>query len=204
MKKSLLRVLAVVLLAIACVAPAQARILKVGPRVGVAVNKLHFNEKTFDSDNRAGFTAGLEAELTIPLVGLGLDASVMYVRRSADFMQTLGGHDGAMTKVNRDYIDVPVYLKWKIGVPVVGNIVKPFLFTGPDFAFLTSGKAINEAIHSKKVDTSWNVGLGVEFVSHLQVSASYGFGLGKAAVGTEQVPIEGKNRYWTVTAAWLF
>jgi hypothetical protein len=83
------------------------------------------------------------------------------------------------------------------------------VFTGPDFAFLTSKTAINEAWKNKSVNVSWNVGLGVQLFSHLQVGASYGFGITKAAekianVGDSNVQIEGKNNYWTVTAAWLF
>ena len=89
---------------------------RIGPRVGVAVNDLHFNKSVFDGDNRAGFTAGVMTEFTVPVIGLGFDLSAMYVRRSAKWM------DGEnIVKDNRDYIDVPLNLKWKIGVPVIGD-----------------------------------------------------------------------------------
>ncbi len=194
------RIFAVVALVIAAAIPASAQ-FKFGPRLGLEVNSLHFNSKLFDSDNQAGFTGGIEAEFTVPVVGVGFDASVMYVRRNARFMQENSKDD---TNVPRDYIAIPVNLKYKFGLPVI----KPYLFTGPEFAFLTSGRAINDALRSKKTDVSWNFGLGVELINHLQVSASYGIGITKA---TEWVgiagggdKIDGKNRYWTVTAAWLF
>ena len=183
---------------------------KIGPRIGVAVNKLHFNKELLNTDNRAGFTGGVEAEFMVPGLNIGIDASLMYVRRSADLGIEYAGEDTTypMPKVNNDYIDIPVYLKWKFGLPLVGSIVKPFLMTGPDFAFLTSKTAINEALHNKKFDVSWNFGLGVEFLSHLQVSASYGLGITKVAESTGFVSggekIDGKNRFWTVTAAYLF
>ena len=59
---------------------------RIGPRVGVAVNDLHFNKSVFDGDNRAGFTAGVMTEFTVPVIGLGFDLSAMYVRRSAKWM----------------------------------------------------------------------------------------------------------------------
>ncbi len=128
----------------------------------------------------------------------------MYVRRSAEFMS----QNEDVTAKNRDYIDIPINVKYKFSLPLVSKVLAPYVFTGPDFAFLTSGTGINEAWKSKKVDVAWNFGLGVELVSHLQVSASYGIGISKAAemigvTGGKQ-DIDGKNRYWTVTAAWLF
>lgn len=191
---------AVMAVAVCNVANAQ---FKFGPRIGLEVNKLHFNDKIFEGDNRAGFTGGVEAEFMIPAVGLGLDASLMYVRRDAKFMA-----DNNITSKSRDYFAIPVNLKYKIGIPVVAKIVKPYIYTGPEFAFLTSGTAINQAYRSKKYDVSWNVGLGFEFIGHLQVGAGYGIGLSKAArlvdANKNATPIDGKNRYWTVTAAWLF
>ena len=58
--------------------PAQAQ-FKIGPRVGLTVNDLHFNKDVVDSDNQTGWTAGLTTEFTIPVVGLGFDLSAMYV-----------------------------------------------------------------------------------------------------------------------------
>ncbi|MDE6240311.1 MAG: PorT family protein [Muribaculaceae bacterium] len=195
-KRLLLAVVAII--AVAGTANAQ---FKFGPRVGINVNSMHFNESVFKSDNRTGFTAGLEAEFTVPVIGIGLDASLMYVRRNLEMTD-----NGVQTTKHSDYFEIPVNLKWKIGVPVVGKIIKPYIFTGPSFAFLTSKKAITQAYKSKAVDTSWNVGLGLEFFSHLQVSAHYGFGLNKAieTVGANATPIDGKTHCWTITAAYLF
>lgn len=192
------RIVAVVALVMAAVLPASAQ-FKFGPRIGLEVNSLHFNSDLFNSDNQAGFTGGLEAEFTVPIVGVGLDASVMYVRRNAKFME-----EQKSSSVPRDYIAIPVNVKYKLGLPVV----KPYIFTGPEFAFLTSSRAITDALRSRKTDVSWNFGLGLELINHLQVSASYGIGISKATewvgVTSGSANIDGKNRYWTVTAAWLF
>lgn len=175
---------------------------RIGPRVGLNINQLHFNDKAFDSDNRAGFNAGVMAEFTVPVLGIGADISAMYVRRGAKWME-----DNEIQRGGRDYIEIPVNLKWRISIPAVNKIVRPYLTTGPSFAFLTSSRAVNEALYSSKYDTSWNFGFGIEFLQRLQVGASYGIGMTKALKSTgvtESAGIEGRNRYWTVTAAYLF
>lgn len=195
---------AALVLMIAMAMPAAAQ-FKIGPRVGLNVNKLHFNSSVLDDDNRAGFTGGLMTEFTVPVIGIGFDASFMYVRRDAKWME-----DNASVTAKRDYFTIPVNLKYKLNLPLVNNIVRPFLTTGPEFSFLTSRRAITNAYRNKSTDISWNFGIGVEFIKHLQLAASYGIGLNKAvkyvpaASDINPVGIDGKNRYWTVTAAWLF
>lgn len=201
----------IALLALIAVSATASAQFSWGPRVGVEVNKLHFDKSTLDSDNRAGFTGGMQIEFTVPIINLGFDASVMYVHRtlSNDIpFTTSNGTTTTGTRKNSDYIEVPINLKFKLGLPIIGKIITPYAFTGPSFAFLTSKRAINEALRHRKVDTAWNFGLGVQLFNHLQIGASYGLGLSdaleKVAHINSDVKIDGKNRYWTVTAAWLF
>lgn len=201
MKKMIRRFVVVVAFVAAFAVSASAQ-FSFGLKAGVAVSDLKFSEDVLDANNRAGFTGGVMAELMIPMTNIGLDASLMYVRRNNEFV---AGDDSE--NVHRDYFEVPINLKWKIGLPVVGSIVSPYVFTGPSFAFLTSKKDIEEAYKNKSVDVSWNVGFGVQLVKKLQIGASYGFGITKAvelATDVEGVKIDGKNRYWTITAAYLF
>lgn len=197
MKKRILSLL----LAVAFMVPAFAQ-FRIGPRVGVAVNSLHFDTSVYDKENRAGFTGGLQLEFTAPIIGIGFDASVMYVKRS--------GVDINKTYVNADYVDIPVNLKYKLSIPVIASIVKPYVFTGPDFAFLTSKRVVSDILKRRNFDVGWNFGFGVELVKHLQFGASYGIGLTKALEEIDlkdsgnRAGIDGKNRYWTLTAAWLF
>ncbi len=201
--KNFRTIAAVVALVIATALSANAQIFRWGPRLGTQVNSLHLNKDVFNSDNRAGFTGGLQMEVNVPVIGIGFDLSAMYVHRTSD---ATGKTENA--KGGGDYIEIPLNFKYKIGLPIIGKIVTPYVFTGPSVSFLTSKKAINEAYKNKSVDFAWNVGVGLQLIDHLQVSASYGFGLTKAieTVSSYQgaQPIDGKNRYWTVTAAWLF
>lgn len=205
-----------ILIAVALIAtvavPATAQ-FKFGPRLGVAINNLHFSSKQdavkdlISTDNRAGFTGGLMAEFTAPVIGIGVDASLMYVRRSVKTIDS-EDHPNVDNKVlKRDYFEIPINLKYKFSLPVAGNAVSPFLTTGPSFAFATSKEAIKEAYKNKAVDVAWNIGLGVEFVKHLQIAASYGFGISKSLTkyaGINDIDVEGKTRCWTITAAYLF
>lgn len=203
--KKLSLIVAVLFAAVVMAVPAQAK-FRIGPRVGVDVSSLHFSKDVFDKSNRLGFTAGLEAEIGLPL-GICFDASVMYVRRSIDAKSDNNSVQNIDTQ--RDYINVPINFKWNLGLPLVGKFIAPYILTGPDFAFLCSKEAINDAWKSHKVDVSWNVGVGLEFISHLQISASYGFGITKLSklagiTNSSSDQIEGRNNNWTITAAYLF
>lgn len=201
-----LKIIAIVaILTAAFSIPAQAGGFHFGVKLGMDVSQLHFNKDIFDSDNRAGFTGGLMCEFTAPLIGVGFDLSAMYVRRNTRFLSEM---DNENLSVNRDYIEIPLNLKYKLSIPAIERIIRPFVTTGPSVAFLTSRKAVNSFLKNKPCDVAWNFGFGVELFSKVQVAASYGLGLTKSleAVGVMDngVDIDGKNRYWTVTAAYLF
>lgn len=199
--KKITIILAIMIASVASSLTANAQ-FRFGLKAGVAMNSLHFSSSDFDASNRAGFTGGAMVEFTVPVIGLGFDLSAMYVRRNTQWLE-----NNDLTKDNRDYIDIPLNLKWKINVPVINNIARPYLMTGPTFSFLTSKQSFDDAWKNRKFDTAWNFGFGVELIKHLQLSASYSIGMTKAlkTIGASSTAnIEGHNRYWTVTAAYLF
>lgn len=210
--------LSVVVLAAASFGAQAEKIFRFGPRVGTEVNSMRLNSEVFNSNNRAGFTGGLMFEANVPVIGLAFDLSVMYVHRVNS--NTIKAGEGANVDPNevtmlassryrkRDYIEIPLNFKYRFGLPVVGKVVSPYVFTGPSIAFLTSKRAINEAYKNRSFDVSWNFGVGLQLFTHLQVGASYGLGITK---GVEKLNIAGvnganigRNNYWTITAAWLF
>lgn len=206
------RLIIAIALIVATVLPSAAQ-FRFGPRIGVQVNKLKFDNDHFNSDNCSGFAGGLQIEFTVPVIGVGMDASLMYVRRDISYEAEYAGSDSHTQTVSvnkkREYIDIPVNLKYKLSIPVIANIIKPYVFTGPDFAFLTSGRGLSQAYKSKKFDLSWNFGLGVELINHLQISANYGLGLSKNTemyneAGDQALNKDSHSRTWLVTAAWLF
>ena len=207
--KALLLIVAVALAAL----PATAQ-FRAGIRLGTEVNSMRLDKSVFENNNRAGFTGGVMCEFTVPIINLGFDLSVMYVHRvsSSTLKGENQGNDASLVNSSnfkkRDYIEIPLNLKYKFGLPVIGKVFTPYVFTGPSFSILASKKDIDRAYKNKSFDVAWNFGLGIQLINHLQVSASYGIGLNKTievinpSLNTN--PIEGKNNYWTVTAAWLF
>ena len=205
--KTIRLLLAAIVLAACSFSASAGEIFRFGPRIGTEVNSMRLNSDVFNSDNRAGFTGGLMMEVNVPLVGIAFDLSVMYVHRLNNNSLKAGASDSpdqnsmltADSYIKRDYIEIPLNFKYKIGLPIVGKVVSPYLFTGPSFAFLASKRHINVA---------WYFGVGLQLFTHLQVGASYGLGITKTVEKVSSITagpeITGRNNYWTVTAAWLF
>lgn len=178
-----------------------------GIKAGVNVNKLHFENSFFDTDNRAGFTGGLMTEFQIPVIGLCFDASLMYARMSSQVDVIDVPDEGAEeVKSHRDFLEIPINIKYKIGIPVVRKIITPYIFTGPSFAFKLGGN--KDVFKTKTFQCGWNLGLGVELVNHLQVSGGYTWGINNIADKVMGInasdEIKVHNSYWTITAAYLF
>ncbi len=169
-----------------------------GVKAGMNINSMHFSKEAFDSSNRTGWTAGVTAEFTVPVIGIGADLSAMFVRRTGKLDKDIS--------YNRSYIEIPLNLKYKLSIPAISSIIKPYVTTGPSVSVLTSKKTIDQLYHNRGLDWAWNFGLGVELIKHVQVGASYGLGINKAmrTLGTDAQEIGAKNRSWTITAAYLF
>lgn len=197
--KNISRIIIILVLVMTATSAAQAQV-RFGLKGGVTINELKCDKDIFNKDNRLGFTGGLMIEVGLPVVGLGLDASVLYTHRENELY--LEGQ-----KLKRDYIDFPINVKYKLQIPVIAKVIAPFVTTGPDFALLLSDQDKGD-FKARKWNTSWNVGFGAELFRKLQIHANYGIGISKAFeyIGKEvdSTPVEGKDRYWTITATYLF
>lgn len=199
---------------------AQAGGFKIGPKVGLNINKFSLDKSTLDNDNRCGFTAGVDAQFTVPLIGVGADVSVMYTRRNSQTKTPV--FDANTNKVTSydtetthyDYISVPVHLMYKLDLPAINKVVAPYVLTGPDFSFRVS-KEIMDDFKAKKCNVGWDFGIGVELIQHLQVSATYTLGMNKAVKYVGKINdtvagidtnsgIKGNTNGWTISAAWMF
>ncbi len=178
--------------------------LRFGVKGGLNLNSLHFNDAatTFGDENKCGYTLGVMTEFQIPLIGLCFDLSAMYTRMNAELTE-----DQKEMNIGKDFLEIPLNIKYKFGLPLVGNIVKPYLLTGPAVAIkLNKSSKSENSEPTKTAQAVWNVGLGLELINHLQIQGSYGFGMNNIAkqwsdkIGT----VKAKNNYWTITAAWLF
>ncbi len=185
------------ILTVTTTAHAQVRF---GVKAGITLNELKWDKEIVNKENRAGFTGGLMLEIGMPVVGLGIDASVLYAHREDDLY-----YDDI--KLKRDFVDFPINIKYKFQLPVINKFFAPFVSTGPDFA-LVLGDTDKGDFKTRKWNTSWNVGFGVELFRKLQIHANYGIGITKAFkyIGKDVIsePIEGKDKLWTITAAFMF
>ncbi len=192
---------------------AQAQI-RFGIKAGANFNKIHFSdvESSFQPDNSCGWNAGVMTEFTVPIVGLCFDASLLYSRMnnaiSSDFNKEVSDALDSDMSYGKNFLEIPINIKYKFGIPVIGSIIKPFIYTGPSFAF-----KLDKSIMDKTFQCAWNIGIGVELIKHLQISGSYGFGINNVAKEVmknvdpnfgDVEKIKAKNNYWTVSAAWLF
>ena len=179
--------------------------VRLGVKGGLNIASVHFSTDVLQSDNVTGFQVGPMIEGSLPLVGLGFDAAILYAQKGLE-TKTVSGEK---TSLKNDYIDVPVNLKWKLGLP----IMKVYLAAGPYVGFRVGGNKIWELpgsmvdqVKTKSFSAGLNFGAGVELISHLQVGLNYGLGLTNnySMESLSLTKSDGKNRGWSVTAAILF
>lgn len=199
MKKTLTLILVAVAMMVAIPASAQVQF---GLKGGLNVTSMSFSEKVLNKENRAGFFIGPTAKFTLPIVGLGVDASALYDQREAEV-------EG--DKIKQQAINIPVNLRYGVGLGETANL---FFFAGPQFGFNVGDKDHKITEHEtwklSGSTLSVNFGLGVMVLNHVQVSANYNLVCGKTG---ELSVIEGmgnalKNKAranaWQISAAYFF
>ncbi len=195
MNKNIL--IAILTLAIALPAAAQVRL---GVRGGITLGKLRFDRDIINSDNRLGYSGGLLIDLAIPVTGLGIEASVMYTHR--DNRLTDGNR-----RFKRNYIDIPLMARYRMPLPSIEHVFAPLVFTGPSISILFDENSADNW-KGRKTYLSWDVGLGADLANHLRITATYGIGMSKAMSVIDREyngdKVNGRDRYWTLAAAWLF
>lgn len=182
--------------------PAQAQ-FKFGLKGGLNVTDMSFSSDVVDVSNRTGFFIGPTAKFTLPIVGLGLDASVLYDQREAKLK-------GADDKIKQQAINIPINLRYDIGL---GSLAAVYLAAGPQFGFNIGDKhqtLVEDVSEWKLNDSNFsvNVGLGVMLLGHLQVGANYNIVCGKTGEVTGLDGVEeafrGRSNTWQISAAYYF
>ena len=129
------------------VAPMAQAELRFGLKAGANISNFIVEDGTtkidFTNASLANFTGGAMLEWII-WGGLGFDAGVMYTAKgteykvgddwASDIYAGLLGTETLM-KATVHYIEVPINLKYRLEIPVVKDIIIPFVYAGPSFAF---------------------------------------------------------------------
>ncbi len=189
------------LLMLPCAAQAKFRF---GAKAGFGINTVKFDRSIMDADNYLGYSVGVTAELELPAVGIALDASALYTHRSNKILV----QDEENRSYKRNYFEFPVHAKYKLNMLGLNRILVPFIYAGPDFAFLTSESDPSNSFKNRKMSVSLDLGGGVELINHLQISVNYSLGMSKAfeyvGLNSDVRNVTGKDRCWTVSAAYFF
>lgn len=200
MKKFFTLILVAVATMVAVPASAQVQF---GLKGGLNVTSMSFSEKVLSKENRAGFFIGPTAKFTLPIVGLGVDASALYDQREAEV-------EG--DKIKQQAINIPINLRYGIGL---GETASIYFAAGPQFGFNVGDKE-----HKLTDGGTWklsgstlsvNFGLGVMILNHVQIGANYNLVCGKTGEISSvwdgaKTGIKNKARAnaWQISAAYYF
>ena len=170
--------------------------VKFGVKAGLNVTQMSLSQDVVSKSNQEGFFVGPTVKVTLPLVGLGVDASALYDQRDAKF-----GDE----KVSQRSINVPINLRYGIGL---GSLASVYLAAGPQFGFNIGQKNYfgEDGFKFKDSNFSVNVGAGVSVISHLEVGFTYNIAVGKTGELSwmDGAKINARANSWQVSAAYYF
>ena len=189
--------------------PANAQ-LKFGIKGGLNITDMSLSNDVFETSNRTGFFIGPTIKFTLPIVGLGIDASALYDQREGEVNVEADDNTLVSTRLKQKSINIPINLRYDIGL---GSLAAVYLAAGPQFGF-TSATRTRVCIRtwqngdSNTSNFSVNVGAGVMLLGHLQVGANYNIVCGKTGEitvldGAESV-LRGRSNTWQISAAYYF
>ena len=199
------KIFAVVLMAVAFAMPSNAQI-KFGVTGGLNLTNVNVKDAEGTVKSRAGFFIGPTVKFTLPIVGLGIDASAVYDQREGkigegEFSETLKSQS----------IQIPINVRYGMGL---GDLAEIFLFAGPQFGFNVGSNKKLDQIKSewtlKSSNLSANLGLGVTVLSHLQAKFNYSWALGKTGEmettvnGVKEAIGSAKFNCWQISLAYWF
>ncbi len=189
--------------------------VKFGIKGGLNVTSMSLDSKVLDAENRAGFFIGPTLKFTLPVVGLGIDASALYDQREAKAKAEVEGAE-VESNFKTQSVNIPINVRYGFGL---GSTASIFLFAGPQFGFNVGDK--NQSIFKnmgewrlKSSTFSVNVGVGAMLLSHLQLSANYNIACGKTGdmtvskalgeTGQNLFSKNGRTNAWQIGLAYYF
>ena len=199
------KIIAVLLFVLSLSTSASAQV-KFGLKGGLDVINMSLSNEVFDASNRAGFFIGPMVKLTVPVVGLTFDAAALYDQKEAKVTV-----DDCSTTMKQQSINIPVNIRYGFGLSTLANV---FFFAGPQWGINVGDKDFewkkSSSYSLKKSNFSVNVGAGVTFLNHLQISANYNIACGKTAdmtwtnASSKVVTGKSRNNSWQIALGYWF
>ncbi|MBR7027837.1 MAG: PorT family protein [Bacteroidaceae bacterium] len=209
MKRTLLALVAMLMLSMGT-ANAQ---LEWGIMAGTNLTKVNFSNDLEDvatsnlkSKNMSGFYVGPKVNFTLPIIGLGADAALVYSQKKLQ----VEAADGSASNTFRS-IEIPINLRYTFGL---SSLAAVYVATGPQFGFNVGNRkwdfsSIDAGLNSVKfkkqnMNTSWNVGAGVKLLGHLEVGLLYNIAISKYYKKAGSDDYNFKSNSFQIQAAYLF
>ena len=132
-------------------------------------------ESATDKDSYTGFFIGPMAELQIPIIGIGVDAALLYSQKGLEISDE--------ETMKNQSLAIPVSLKYSLGL---GNFAAVYFAAGPQLDFkigdldreYKDGNDVKEFALEKST-WSINVGAGVKLINHIQAGVNYNIPVSK-------------------------
>ena len=201
MKKLSFLLTVAALLSISTMMNAQFRF---GVKVGANIANASFSSDVLDTKNVTGIQFGPSVEGMFGKGGIGFDMAVLYSQK---------GFKANKEKVKNDYLEVPVNLKFKLGIP----LLNPYIAFGPYASFRVNGdenwtfkentSAVVDQVKMQNFGAGMNFSLGLEILKRLQLGIVYGWGLTenyKTFDVNNVNSYKGKMHTWQITSAFFF
>ena len=150
--------------------------------------------------NRSGFSGGLALEYQMPRCGFAPGIAVLYTRYNTQLESTTTGQHNA----GRDFIEVPLHLKYKFWLKSTKELFAPMLYTGPSVMFRL-GDGDYDVLKTRRVQAGWDVGIGFDAVNFIQIAGGYRFGLGNSVSSFAGYPDASiHTNGWNISVTLLF
>lgn len=187
---------------------ANAQGVKLGVKGGLNVTDMSFDSELLNKSNCVGGFVGPTIKFTLPIIGLGIDASALYDFREAKITDRANQEKS----VKQEQLSIPVNARYSIGL---GSTASAFLFAGPQWSINIGDKDFEwtkgSSYSFKDSNFSVNAGLGITLMDHLQISANYNIAMGKTAdIKAREVltdlpeKIKSRTNSWQIAVAYFF
>ena len=162
----------------------------------------------------AGWFVGPMAKVTLPIVGLGVEANLLYSQTNTE----VGGET-----IKSKCVDLPVYLRYELSLPAVNKFLEPFVAAGPQWSWNVGDKTYSiadmmldggqQALSEYTLGSSnlsLNLGLGAVVLDHVQLHVNYNIALGSTSEYSEPAEAalnfatKSKTNTWQFSLAYIF
>lgn len=162
----------------------------------------------------AGWFVGPMAKVTLPIVGLGVEANLLYSQTNTE----VGGET-----IKSKCVDLPVYLRYELSLPAVNKFLEPFIAAGPQWSWNVGDKTYSiadmipdggqQALSEytlRSSNLSLNLGLGAVVLDHVQLHVNYNIALGSTSEYSEPTQAalnfatKSKTNTWQFSLAYIF